>query len=134
PEDIAGEGHPDRFAGGHVFPEFKEATHDAVTGPEGTVAADGRGVSSSRRQASRTRRWPARTDRQDLPFGTRKARRSHVEEAQAPIERSHGRHHPAPPRGRNAAGDAADPATPTPRVTFSTSLRARAMARARSVS
>src|SRR5438094_8437785 len=40
----------------------KEVEHEwAVTGLEGTVAADGRGVPRARRQASRTGRSPART-------------------------------------------------------------------------
>src|SRR5438128_4820074 len=43
-------------------PLSKEVEHEwAVTGLEGTVAADGRGVSRARRQASRVGRSPPRT-------------------------------------------------------------------------
>ena len=59
---------------------------------EGAVAADGRGIPPARRQASRTRRSPARTHRQALPLRTRTTRRSHPEETQAAAQGPHGRH------------------------------------------
>ena len=67
------------------------------------LAADGRRISQPQRQASRTRRSPARTHRQALPLRTRTSRRSHPQETQAPAQRPDGRH-PAPasagPRAR----------------------------------
>ena len=59
---------------------------------QGTAAADRRGVPPTRRPASRPGRSPAATHRQAIPFRTRTTRRSHLEEAQASAEGSHGRH------------------------------------------
>src|SRR5205814_7759406 len=90
-----------------VDPIFKEVEHEwAVTGPEGTVAADGRGVPPARRQASRTRRSVTRTLLQALPLRTRTTRRSEPEEAEAAAEGSNGRHSAPPPRGRAVASGA----------------------------
>src|ERR1700686_3644896 len=76
---------------------FKEAEYEwAVTEPQGTVAADGRGIPRPGRQAPRARRSIARIDRQALPLGARTNRGSHAEETEAAIEGPDGRH-PAPP-------------------------------------
>src|SRR5439155_16774389 len=85
-------------------PTFKEAKHEwAGTGPQGTVAADGRGVSRARRQAPRTGRSASRTHRETLSLRTRTSRRSHPEEAEAAVERSDGGHPAA-----SSQSDAAD--------------------------